>query len=605
MREENISTLAADWLGQFGEALASRSADDLRRLFLDDAELRDIVALTWDFATFSGVDDIVRNLIELNETVSMSGFAIDSNRTAPTRVTRVGEEVVEAIYRFETAVGTGAGIIRLVQDELGGMRARLMSTTLQELRGHEERRGARRPDGATYSRTFGGNNWQDERDERQQFADREPEVLIVGAGQAGLGLAARLGVIGVDTLVVDKLPRVGDVWRNRYHNLTLHNQSWVASFPYLDLPDTWPSFLPKDKLAGYMEYYAEAMELNIWTGTTFVGGRYDDDSAAWRVTVMRDGAEVALRPRHLVFASGTVSGEATIPQLPGLDEYQGKVLHSSGYQSADEYAGVRALVVGTGTSGHDVAQDLYSVGADVTIVQRSSTTVVSLEPSGTYVYELYSNSNSNGLPLEDADLINNATTYQTSIRSNQLMAQQMEEWDADLLDRLHAVGFRTDIGEDRTGFHLKYSRRGGGYYINVGCSDLIADKKIGLLQSSEIDRFTKGGVTLTNGESRSFDVVVFATGYTNQQEVVKKLLGSEISGRVGPIWGVDSDGEMRNMWRPTAQPGLWFHAGSLVLARSNSKYLALQIKADLEGLNPRTRAQRKPAIATAGASTTG
>ena len=164
----------------------------------------------------------------------------------------------------------------------------------------------------------------------------------------------------------------------------------------------------------------------------------------------------------------------------------------------------------------------------------------------------------------------------------------MVEADAELLQRLEAVGFRTDIGEDETGFHLKYNRRGGGYYINVGCSDLIADGKIELLQHNTIERFTKDGIRLVNGEDRHYDVVVFGTGYRNQQEDVRALLGDQIADRIGTIWGVGSDGEMNNMWRPTAQPGLWFHAGSLAASRINSKYLALQIKADLENLNPRT-----------------
>ncbi|MGV9870327.1 FAD-dependent oxidoreductase [Rhodococcus koreensis] len=584
MPTENASVLAAAWLDRFNAALAEKSHDDLAQLFLDDAEWRDIVAVSWDFSTVSGAQSIADSLIRLNGEANVANLAIDTSRTKPSRVVRAGEDVLEAIYRFDTAVGAGAGVIRLVQTDGGEPRARLISTTLQELHGHEERRGARRPEGTTYSRTFGGKNWTDLRHDEQKFEDRQPDVLIVGGGQAGLGLAARLRVIGVDALIVDKLPRIGDVWRQRYHHLTLHNQVWAASFPYLEFPDTWPAFLPKDKLAGWMEYYADAMELNVWNSTSLVAGDYDEDSNRWKLALVREGAEVTLYPKHLVFATGTVSGEPSIPQMPGLDEFRGEILHSSQYQDGARHAGSRALVIGTGTSSHDVAQDLHAVGADVTMVQRSSTTVVGLEPSGVLIYDLYSK----GLPLEDADLISGSNTYQTLIRANQLMTKQMLEWDADLLERLEAVGFKLDIGEDETGFHLKYSRRGGGYYINVGCSDLIADKQIGLLQADTIARFTSDGVELTDGERREYDLLVFGTGYSNQQELIRQLLGSAVADRVGGIWGVDEDGEMRNMWRPTAQPGLWFHAGSLALCRANSKYLALQIKADLEGLNPRT-----------------
>jgi putative flavoprotein involved in K+ transport len=528
--------------------------------------------------------EIAGSLLGLNEDVGMTNLRIAEHRTPPAEVPRAGENVIEAIYEFDTAVGDGAGIVRLLPRNDGSVKARLISTTLQQLRGHEERRGSKRPKGTAYSRTFGGMNWLDQRIAEQEYDDRQPEVVVVGGGQAGLSIAARLRTLGVDVLIVEKLPRIGDVWRRRYHSLTLHNEVWVASFPYLEFPDTWPTFVPKDKLAGWMEYYAEAMELNVWTNTTVTGGEWDDESRSWNIVVDRDGQQVVLKPKHVVFGTGSVSGEPFMPQMPGIEDFGGEVLHSSRYTSGIQYKNCRALVVGTGTSGHDVAQDLHALGAEVTIVQRNPTTVVSIEPSGVMVYALYSQ----GLPLEDADLIACSNTYETLIRSNKLMTKLMVEHDAEMLGRLHAVGFQTDIGEDETGFHLKYNRRGGGYYINVGASDLIADGEIQLLQHEQIARFTKDGIRHADGTEISYDVVVFATGYRNQQEDVRSLFGDEIASRIGRIWGVDDDGEMRNMWRPTAQPGLWFHAGSLAACRINSKYLALQIKADLEGISPRT-----------------
>ena len=589
MFDVTVSQQAEAWIDEFSQALSNGSREQLSRLFLDDAEWRDIVAFTWDFSTISGAQQIAKSLLSLNDQVKMTNLRLAAGRTPPAVVPRAGEDVIEAICEFETALGTGAGVIRLLPQDGGAPRARLVSSTLQELKEHEERRGANRPKGTAFSRTFGGMNWLDQRNTEQKYDDRQPEVVIVGGGQAGLAAAARLRILGVDALIVEKLPRIGDVWRQRYHSLTLHNEVWVTSFPFLEFPDTWPTFLPKDKLAGWMEYYAEAMELNVWTNSMVTGGTRDEASGTWKLSVNRDGEEVVLKPKHVVFATGSVSGQPSMPNMPGLDEFGGEVLHSSHYTSGARYENCRALVIGTGTSGHDVAQDLHALGSEVTIVQRSSTTVVSLEPSGVLVYSLYSQ----GLPLEDADLIAASNTFSTLIRANKIMAKQMVESDVELLERLDAVGFRTDIGEDETGFHLKYNRRGGGYYINVGCSELIADGEVGLLQNDQIKRFTKEGIRLVNGEERHYDVVVFATGYSNQQEDIRALFGDDIADRIGPIWGVGHDGEMNNMWRPTAQPGLWFNSGSLAASRMNSKYLALQIKADLEGLNPRTSADRK------------
>lgn len=587
MSNTSVVAQAESWLGQFASALTRKSHGALQGLFVEGAEWRDVVAFTWDFTTVGGAMEIAEALIRLDADVSMREVRLAEGRTPPSEVPRAGETVIEAIYEFETVLGSGAGIVRLLPQPDGSVRARLLSTTLQEIRGHEERRGARRPKGQAYSRTFGGQNWLDQRNAEREYEDRQPEVVVVGGGQAGLSAAARLRVLGVDVLLVEKLPRIGDVWRRRYHSLTLHNETWVTSFPYLEFPDTWPTFVPKDKLAGWMEYYAEAMELNVWTDTAVTGGTWDQEAGTWSLVVEREGREVVLKPRHVVFGTGSVSGQPFIPDMPGLEDFGGEVMHSGRYTSGSQYENCRALVIGTGTSAHDVAQDLHALGSDVTIVQRNPTTVVSLEPSGTMVYALYSQ----GLPLEDCDLIAGSNTYETLIRANKLMAQQMLKLDADLLERLHAVGFRTDIGEDETGFHLKYNRRGGGYYINVGASDLIADGEINLLHHDQIDRFTKEGILLKDGEEQPYDVVVFGTGYRNQQEDMRQLFGDEVADRLGPIWGVDERGEMRNMWRPTAQPGLWFHGGSLAACRMNSKYLALQIKADLEGLNPRTSAK--------------
>jgi len=581
--KHNPQDLVADWLKRLADALNTERSDALADLFIDGADWRDVVAFTWDMQTTLGKNEISYRLIQTGKLVQPHSFTIASNRTAPQETLRAGDKVIEAFFTFETNIGHGLGIVRLDLANGDATRARTLLTTLQEISGHEERIGKRRPHGPAYSRDFGGKNWLDLRNEELQYSNRSPEVLIVGAGQAGLSAAARLRTIGVDVLIVDKLPRVGDVWRKRYHSLVLHNEVWVAHMPYMPFPEVWPVFVPKDKMGNWFEFYAETMELNVWTGTQFLGGSYDETSGKWAVTVRQaDGTERRLSPQHIIMANGGVSGVPNIPKLPGLKDFLGQVLHSSRYTSGIEFANRKALVFGTGNSGHDVAQDLHGLGSAATIVQRNSTTIASLEPSSILVYAIYSQ----GLPTEDCDLIGAANSMQTYVKSNKILAQGMIKADKELLDRLHAVGFRTDIGEDGTGFHLKYNRRGGGYYLNVGASDLIADKKIGLLQADQITKFVPEGIELKDGSRHEYDLVVLATGYKNQQHEVRLLFGDEIAERVGPVWGFDDGGEMRNVWRPTAQKGLWFHAGSLVACRTNSKYLAVQIKAALEGIHP-------------------
>ena len=248
---------------------------------------------------------------------------------------RLGIDSVEAIFEFKTADGRGAGIIRLspAPDAGDPMKAWLLSTTLEALDGHEEKIGANRPTGAAYSRNFGGDNWADMRRKASAYEDREPAVLVIGGAQAGLSIAARLNQQGVDTLVVEKWPRIGDSWRKRYHSLALHNSIHLNHLPYMEFPPTWPKYIPKDMLGNWFEFYADAMEINCWTDTEFVAASWNETGKCWSARLKRsDGTERVVRPRHLVFANG-VSSYPMIPDLPGLEEFKGEVIHSEGFDS--------------------------------------------------------------------------------------------------------------------------------------------------------------------------------------------------------------------------------------------------------------------------------
>lgn len=452
----------ASWLNRLSAAVDSGTATQIGSLFGDDAYWKDILALTWDYKMFTGRKDIEQGIGSVLSSIQSGSLRPAAGRAAPRLVRRSARTVVEAYFDFENQVGRGTGFVRIVLNEAEPEQSQawFVLTTLQELTGFEEKVGQNRPTGVEYSEHFGGDNWLDKRRKERTYSDRDPEVIIVGGGQAGLIIAARLRQIGVDALIVEKSPRIGDNWRNRYHSLTLHNEVWANSMPYIPFPPTWPTFLPKDKLAGWMEAYAEFMELNVWTETEFLNAEFDELDRLWTATVRRSSGETrTFRVPHVVMATGSASGVPNVPSLPGIDDFRGEVMHSSRFSNGLKYAGQRVIVVGTGNSGHDVAQDLYSNGAaEVTIVQRSPTCVVSLVPSGTLVYSLYSEGPSN----EDIDLITTAIPYPVLKDSYQWLTKRTCELDKDLLDRLHAVGFETDFGDDGTGFHMKYLRRGGG-----------------------------------------------------------------------------------------------------------------------------------------------
>jgi putative flavoprotein involved in K+ transport len=568
---------ATRWLAEMSKAFARQDAGAVARLFIPDGHWRDVVAFTWNIVTYSGRAAIERALQPTLGRTQPVGLRVPEGRSPPRRVDRAGVNCLEFIFEFDTAFGHANAVARLVQ-AVDGWRAWTLVTTLETLHGWPDGRPPERSDAERYSRDFGGANWLDQRRKALEYSERDPTVVVVGGGQAGLSVAARLKALGVDTLIVDRHPRVGDNWRLRYHSLTLHNEVHVNHLPLMPFPPTFPVFIPKDKLANWFEAYVEALDLNYWTSTELVCGRYDEAAKRWDLELRRDGGERILHPRHVIFATG-VSAIPLWPSIPGLEGFAGKVLHSGDYTSGAEWKDRKAIVLGTGNSGHDVAQDLCASGADVTIVQRSPTYIVSIREAQK-VYAIYTE----GLPFADCDLMATASPHAVMQRAYQLSTAEMREVDRDLLSGLEKRGFRLTFGEDDTGFQMMYLRRGGGYYFNVGCSDMIVDGRVKLLQYDAIDRFEAQGARLKDGSLREAELLVVATGYANQQQTARRFLGDAIADRIGPVWGFDEGGELANMWRPTAQPGLWFTAGSLAQCRIYSRYLALQIKAREVGL---------------------
>ena len=566
------------WLQKFSQALNSRKIEELQNCFSDDAHWRDLLSFTWSISPFEGGLAISEGLLAFQVDINADNFVLAHGRTEPRTITRLGVDVIEGIFTFETRFGKCEGVVRLLAEQPS--KAWIFLTTLFELKGYEEKNGVRRPSGEAYSRNFGGSNWLDQRQLAQAFDDRDPQVLVVGGGQAGLAIAARLGQLEIDTLVVDKHKRIGDNWRKRYHSLALHNQIHVNHLPYMPFPPTWPKYIPKDMLANWFEAYAEALQINYWIDSEFISGTYDEQGERWKATIRRGkSGHRVMSPKHIIFANG-VSGIPYIPGLPGLENFTGEVIHSHAFTHGGAFAGKNVMVLGTGNSGHDVAQDLHSHGVNTTIVQRGSTTVVSIDPSAKLNYALYDE----GPPIDDCDLIASVATYPLVVKGYQLAVKKMAELDKELIESLIQRGFKYDLGEDQTGHQMKYRRRGGGYYLDAGCSQLIIDGEIHLLQFDSVKEFTKTGIICKDGTETQFDALILATGYYTQKELVKRLLGEKVADSVGEIWGIGADGEMANMWKKTSQKGLWFMAGSLAQCRIYSKYLALQIKAIEENL---------------------
>ncbi len=571
---------ARSWLGDFGDALERGDADGVAALFHAESYWRDLVAFTWNITTTEGPDDIAAM-------IEASGVA-----AAPSAVRLDGEPseadgVTEAWFTFETAVGRGKGCVRLRDG-----RCWTLLTTLQELKGFEEEQGPSRPLGLELGAVKDRVTWQErrEREEAELGYAMQPYVVIVGGGQGGIGLGARLKRLGVPAIIVERSARPGDSWRNRYESLTLHDTVWFDHMPYIPFPDHWPVYTPKEQMGDWLEMYTKIMQLNFWGGAACTSASYDEAAGEWRVTVVRDGSAVVLRPRHLVLATG-MSGLPNIPDIPGADTFEGDLYHSSRYRAGEPYRGKHCVVLGSNNSAHDIAQDLWEHDADVTMIQRSSTTVVRGGRGGAGLYS--ESAVERGITTETADLLAASTPYRVAPAAGIEATKRMREAEAEYYGRLEGAGFLLDFGEDESGVGMKYQRRGSGYYIDVGASELIVSGEIELRTRVSIERLTPRSVVLTDGSELPADLVVYATGYGSMNGWAAALISQEVADRVGKVWGLGSDtaldpgpweGELRNMWKPTQQPGLWFHGGNLAQSRHYSKYLALQLKARHEGI---------------------
>ena len=581
--EVDAHAVATSWFEAFNDALARADRDALDALFLDECYIRDLVAFTWNFRQESqkgrGIDLIAAGA----DGTHARNFRVDETKPASPAVVGEDPTVVEAFLAFEVDAGHGDGIVYLVEDPGSpvGFRSRNLLTRLTGLREHTPEW----PRWDRFDETHPGTRWTDHRDRQAGFDDREPEVLIVGGGQFGVMTAASLNRLGVDNLVVDKNGEAGGGWRSRYESLLLHQPHGMLHFPYMPFPESFPEYVPKDKLADWFKAYVDAMDINLWTSAEFLGGTFDDASETWHVRVRcADGGIRELRPKHVVIATGGTE-KPRIPDIAGLPRFQGEVVHSSRFTSGDDYVGKNVLVVGVGTSGHDVALDVTERGGHATILQRGPAIVVEIETANL----MYGDYNARVVPTELVDIRFLAGLVYPQLKQSFIAGTTAgDEADKTLHVALEAAGMDVHSGYEGAGFFYEYFKKGGGYYLNVGASERIIDGDIGVLRINDVDRFLEHGLRLTDGSERPVDAVVLATGYQGISVALTDYFGEEVAEKVGPVWGFGTDGEINNTWKPTGQKGLWIELGAIPQARWYAPLVAIQIQAHLNHLVPET-----------------
>ncbi len=572
------------WLASFEKTLADKDLERLAAHFYEECFWRDMLAFTWNIVTLEGLAEISHMLVETLDDSAPRNWRLDGPVIQ-------NEEMTEAWIRFDTRSGSCKGYLRL-KDNL----CFTLLTTLHTLWNHSPTTGSDRPRGVEHGAFRGRPTWQMQRQsEISEIGNsRQPFCVIIGAGQGGLALAARLRHLEVPTLIVEKNERIGDSWRNRYDSLCLHDPVWYDHMPYLPFPEGWPVFTPKEKMGDWLEMYATVMELDCWTGTECKNASFNAETGLWDVSVDRRGQIHVLNPRHLVFATG-MSGYPHIPEFRGQNRFEGRQLHSSQFKRGLDFRDKRCVVIGSNTSAHDICADLWEAGVDVVMVQRSGTFVARAETVLELVLgPLFSHDAlESGIDTETADYMVSTWPYRLLEQRQKDVCSEMRERDHELHNRLEVAGFILDFEPDETGMVLKSFRQAGGFYIDFGASDLICRGEIGLKSGVEILELDEAGLVLSDGTDLDADVIIYATGYSSMNDFVADIVSQDVADKVGKCWGLGSgtkkdpgpwQGELRNMWKPTQQEGLWFQGGNLAQCRHYSHFLALQIKARMESI---------------------
>ena len=580
----NAQERATRWLADFDAALQRGDAAAATALFNDDCYWRDLVSFTWNLKTAEGTGQVRQMLESTLPTVKPSNWQIDGAATE-------ADGITEAWFTFETAVSRGKGLVRIKDGK-----AWTLLTTMVELKGFEEAKGDTRPKGVEHGSHRGRQTWKEAREEEARTLGytKQPHVVIIGGGQAGIILGARLRKLGVPAIIIEKNARAGDSWRNRYKSLCLHDPVWYDHLPYMPFPEDWPVFAPKDKIGDWLEMYTKVMELNYWNSTTCKKATYNEARGEWEITVEREGREVTLKPKELVVALG-VSGYPNVPKVEGADSFLGDQFHSSKFPGAENYRGKKAVVLGSNNSAHDICAALWEEGVDTTMIQRSSTHIAPSESLMELALGgLYSEAAvKNGIDCHKADLIFASVPYKIMHTFHIPVYEEMKKRDADLYSRLEKAGFLLDFGVDGSGLFMKYLRRGSGYYIDVGASELVANGSVKLKSGVNIAQIKPKSVVLSDGTELEADLIVYATGYGSMNQWLADLISPDVANKLGKVWGLGSDtpkdpgpweGELRNMWKPTQVPHLWIQGGNLHQNRHYSQFMALQLKARYEGI---------------------
>ncbi|PNP61040.1 hypothetical protein FNYG_14128 [Fusarium nygamai] len=577
----------------FHDALRESDIQALQDCFFtDQAYWKDALAFTYHLRTFYTPPVIAANLLETNR---MRGPSMRWNMKSAVFVAATPVlQFIDVALSFRTvspAASCSARIVLLpVESSEGKLEWKIwiLSTKLENLDVHPENE----PLLQSPSRNLSG------------MIDIDTDVFIIGGGNAAAALAARLKTFGVESIMAERNARVGDNWAKRYDCMKFHVPTSFCDMPYMSYSEELRGLhrLSKDELANHLAQYVASFNLNVITSTTIKSTVYDKANEKWTIDLQTPAGVVTVAAKQLVQATGVSSQKPYVPTIANAEIYKGINIHSSDYKNGRELVkqGVKSvLIIGSANTAFDILGDCYAAGLEPAMVVRSPTYICPFDyichdvSMGAYNFEV---ARGDRMFL----MLPSAVEGQLARNLFRVLASQ----EPDRYTALREAGFPVlDSADPKQALFSNLIERAGGHYVDVGGTDIIAQGKASVKAGVEPVVFTENGLQFSDGSSAAADAVIWCTGFADRdvRSVAVEILGGEkhtasdenllgpreIADRLDATWGIDSEGEIRGMWkRHLRLENHWVMGGYTQQHRWHSRTLALQIKAALEGILP-------------------
>ncbi|CAI8602764.1 unnamed protein product [Vicia faba] len=387
--------------------------------------------------------------------------------------------------------------------------------------------------------------------------------IIIGAGPSGLATAACLKQQGVPFMILERSNCIASLWQNRtYDRLKLHLPKQFCQLPNFPFPHDFPEYPTKKQFINYLQSYTKHFQINPRFNVSVLSAQYDDTTGLWRVKTITvsNQNQVEYICRWLVVATGE-NAERVVPDIQGLREFNGQVIHACDYKSGQGFQGKKVLVVGCGNSGMELALDLCNYNASPSIVLRSSVHVLPREMLGRSTFEL-AVMMMKWLPIWFVDKI-----------------LLMMAWL--VFGNIEKYGIKRPLEGP---LELK-NTRGKTPVLDIGTLGKIRSGDIKVVPG--IKSFSHGFVELVNGKKIQVDAVVLATGYRSNV----------------PSWLKEGEFFSKNGFPKSPFPNGWkgnvglYAVGFTKRGLSGSSYDAMKIAQDIGQVwKQETKQQKKQRI---------